>query len=209
MSCKLLDWMSPKSWNQDCWEKYQQPQICECYNSNGRKRRGTEEPPMRVKEENEKVGLKLNIKKAKIMSSGPISSVQFRSVQSLCCVQHFATSWIEAHRSSLSITNSRGSVKLTSIELLMPSSHLILCHPLLLQPPIPPSIRVFFNESTLHMRWPNIGVSDSASVLPMNTQDWSPLGWTGWISLQSKGLSRVFSNTTVQKHQFFSTQLSL
>ena len=55
----------------------------------------------------------------------------------------------------------------------------------------------------------NIGVSASASVLPMNTQDWSPLGWTGWISLQSKGLSRVFSNTTVQKHQFLSTQLSL
>ena len=84
MSCKLLDWMSPKSWNQDFWEKYQQPQICECYNSNGRKRRGTEELPMRVKEENEKDGLKLNIKKAKIMSSGPISSVQFSSVAQLC-----------------------------------------------------------------------------------------------------------------------------
>ena len=83
-----------------------------------------------------------------------------------------------------------------------------LCHPLLLLPPIPPSIRVFSNESTLRMRWPNIGVSTTASVLPMNTQDWSPLGWTGWISLQSKGLSRVFSNTTVQKHQFFSAQLS-
>ena len=84
MSCKLLDWISPKSWNQDCWEKYQQPQICECYNSNGRKRRGTKEPPMRVKEENEKDGLKLNIKKAKIMSSGPISSVQFSSAAQLC-----------------------------------------------------------------------------------------------------------------------------
>ena len=88
----------------------------------------------------------------------------------------------------------------------MPSSHLILCRPLLLLPPIPPSIRVFSNESTLCMRW--IRVSASASVLPRNTQDWSPLGWTGWISLQSKGLSRVFSNTTVQKHQFFSPQLS-
>ena len=95
------------------------------------------------------------------------------------------------------------------IELVMPSSHLILCHPLLLLPPIPPSIRIFSNESTLHMRWPKYGVSALASVLPMNTQDWSPLGWTGWISLQSKGLSRVFSNTTVQKHQFFCTQLSL
>jgi len=69
--------MSPKSWNQECWEKYQQPQICECYNSNGRKQRGTKETPMRVKQENEKAGLKLNIKKAKIISSGPISSVQF------------------------------------------------------------------------------------------------------------------------------------
>ena len=74
--------------------------------------------------------------------------------------------------------------------------------------PNPASIRVFSNESTLHMRWPKLGVSASASVLPMNTQDWSPLGWTGWISLQSKGLSRVFFNTTVQKHQFFGTQLS-
>ena len=90
----------------------------------------------------------------------------------------------------------------------MPSSHFIPFCPLLLLPPIPPSIRVFSNESALHMRWPNIGVSTSASVLPMNTQDWSPLGWTGWISLQSKGLSRVFSNTAVQKHQFFGTQLS-
>ena len=84
-------------------------------------------------------------------------------------------------------------------------SHLILCRPLLLLPPTPPSIRVFSNES-----WggQSIGVSALASVLPMNTQDWFPLGWTGWIFLQSKGLSRVFSNTTVQKHQFFSSQLS-
>ena len=85
-------------------------------------------------------------------------------------------------------------------------------HPLsslLLLPLIFPRIRVFSNESTLLIRWPKYWVSASASVLPMNTQDWSPLGWTGWISLQSKGLSRVFSNTTVQKHQVFGTQLSL
>ena len=68
---------------------------------------------------------------------------------------------------------------------------------------------VFSNDSVLCIRWPSIGVSASASVLPMNIQDWFPLGWTGWICLLSKGLSRVFSNTTVQKHQFFSTQLSL
>ena len=85
-------------------------------------------------------------------------------------------------------------------------------HPLLSPlhlPPTPPSIRIFSNESTLAWGGQSIGVSASASVLPMNTQDWSPWGWTGWISLQSKGLSRVFSNTTVQKHQFFGAQLSL
>ena len=81
----------------------------------------------------------------------------------------------------------------------MPSSHLILCRPLLLLPPISPSIRVFSNESTLRMRCQSTGVSASASVLPMNTQDGSPLGWTGWISFQSKGLSSVFSNTMMPK----------
>ena len=76
--------------------------------------------------------------------------------------------------------------------------------------PIPPSIRVFSNAKSQFFVWgdQSIGVSALASVLPKNTQDWSPLGWTGWISLQSKGLSRVFSNTTVQKHQFFGAQLS-
>ena len=64
-------------------------------------------------------------------------------------------------------------------------------------------------ESVLHIRCPNIGVSASSSVLPMNIQDWFPLRWTGWVSLQSLGLSRIFSNTTVQKHQFLGTQLSL
>ena len=87
--------------------------------------------------------------------------------------------------------------------------HLILCHPLLLLS-IFPSIRVFSNESVLHIRWPKYwSFSFSISVLPMNIQSWFPLGWTGWISLQSKGLSRVFSNTTVEKHRFFGTQLSL
>ena len=90
----------------------------------------------------------------------------------------------------------------------MPSSHLILCRPLFLLPPITPSIRVFSSESTLCWGGQSTGVSASASFLPMNTQGWSPLGWTGWISLQSKGLSGVFSNTTVQKHQFFGTQPS-
>ena len=100
-------------------------------------------------------------------------------------------------------------LRLMSIESVMPSNHLILCHPLLLLPSIFPSIRVFSNESALHIRWQSIGASASTSVLPMNTQDQFSSGWTGWISLQSKGLSRVFSNTTVQQHQFFSTQLFL
>ena len=132
----------------------------------------------------------------------------FSSVQSLSRVQLFATPWTAAHQASLSITNSRSSLRLTSIELVMPSSHLILGRPLLLKPPIPPSIRVFPMSQLFAWGGQSIGVSASASVLPMNTQDLSRLGWTGWTSLQSKGLSRVFSNTTVQKHQFFSTQPS-
>ena len=119
---------------------------------------------------------------------------QFSSVQSLSHVPLF--------------TNSRSSLKLMSIESVMPSSHLILSCPLLLLPPIPPIIRVFSNESTLHMRWPKYW-SFSFSIRPSN----ECLGlisfrWTGWISMQSEGLSRVFSNTTVQKHQFFGAQLS-
>ena len=129
---------------------------------------------------------------------------KFSSVQSLSRVQLFATQWTAARQASLSITNSRSLLKLMSIELVMPSNHLILCRLLLLPLSVFPSIRVFSNESVLPIRWPKY--SASASVLPMNIQDWLPLEWTGWISLQSKGLSRIFSNTTVQKHQFFSAQ---
>ena len=127
--------------------------------------------------------------------------MSFSSVQSLSHVQLFATPWIAARQASLSTTISRSSLKLTSTESVMPSSHLILCRPLLLLFPIPPSIRVFSNESTLCMRWPKYW-SLSFSIIPSkNTQGWSPSEWTGWIS-------RVFSNTTVQKHQFFGAQLS-
>ena len=135
--------------------------------------------------------------------AGPLSSVQFSRIWL------FVTPWTTARQASLSITNSQSSPKLMSIEAVMPSNHLILCHPLLLLPSVFHSIRVFSNESTLSMRWPKFQSSASTSVPPMNTQDHSPLGWTGWISLQSKGLSRVFSKTTVQKHQFLSAQLSL
>ena len=135
-------------------------------------------------------------------------SVQFSSIQSLSHVWLFVTPWTIAHQACLSITNSRSLLKLMSIESVMPSNHLIVCHPLLLLPPMPPSIRVFSNESALHIRWPKYW-SFSFNVSPsVNTQDWSPLGWTGWISLQSKGLSRVFSNTTVQRHQFLGAQPS-
>ena len=121
------------------------------------------------------------------------------SVQSLSRVQLFVIPWIAARQASLSITNSRSLLKLMFIESVMPciSCQLILCCPLLLLALIVLSIRVFSNESVLHIRW------------PMNTQDRSPLGLTGLISLLSKRLSRVFSNTTIWKHQFFGTQLSL
>ena len=113
---------------------------------------------------------------------------QFSSVQSLSCVRLFVTPWIAARQASLSINNSRSSLKLTSIKSVMPSSHLILCRPLLLLPPTPPSIRVFFPMSQL-FTWggQSTGVSALASFLPKNTQDWSPLGGIGWISLQSEG----------------------
>ena len=104
------------------------------------------------------------------------------SVQSLSHVQLFATPWIAACQASLSITNSRSSLKLMSIESVMPSSSLILCHPLLLLPPIPPSIRVFLNESVLHIRWPkywsfsfNISLSNAHPGLISFRMDWLDL----------------------------------
>ena len=118
-------------------------------------------------------------------------------IQSLSCIWLFVTPWTAAHQASLSFTISWSLLKLMSIESVMPSNHLILCHPLLLLPSIFPSIRVFSNESALTSGGQSIGASASTSVLPMNIQDWFPLGLIGLISLQSKGLSRV------QNHQFF------
>ena len=129
-------------------------------------------------------------------------------VQLLNHVQLFETPWIMAGQASLSITNSQS----------FPNSYPLSrwCHPAISSSVIPFSscpqslpVSGSFPMSQL-FAWggQSIGVSASASVPPMNTQDWSPLGWTGWISLKSKGLSRVFSNTTVQKHQFFGAQLS-
>ena len=98
-------------------------------------------------------------------------------------------------RASLSNTNAQSLPKPMSIELVMPFNHLILCYPLLLPPSIFTSIRVFSNESALYIKWPKYWSFSFNIILPVNTQDWSLLGWTGWISLQSKGLSRIFSNT--------------
>ena len=120
----------------------------------------------------------------------------------LCDPMDCSTSGFPVHHQFPEPTN------LMSIMLVMPSNHLILSFPLLLPPSLLPSNRVFSNELVLCNRWPKIW-SFSFSISPsMNIQDWFPLGWTGWISLQSKGLSRVFSNTTVQKHQFFGIQPS-
>ena len=138
-----------------------------------------------------------------------MESVQFSSVGSLTCVWLFATPWTTACQASLAITNSRSLCK--------PCHLSQWCHPTISSSvlPSPPT----FNLSQHHglFKWVSfshhvakvLGVWPSASVLSIIVQDWFPIGWTGRISLQSKGLSSVFSNTTVQKHQFFGTQLSL
>ena len=132
----------------------------------------------------------------------------FSSVQSLSRVRLFATPGTAASQASLFITNSQSLLKLMSVESVMPSNHLILCHPLLLLPSIFPSIRAFSNESVLRIRWPKYW-NFSFSINPSNEYSGLISFRMDWLELQSKGLSRVFSNTTVQKHQFFSSQLSL
>ena len=133
---------------------------------------------------------------------------QFSSVQSLSRFQLFTTLWISSCQASLSITNSQSLPQPMSIESVMPSSHLILCRPLLLLPLISPSIRVFSNESTLHMRWPKYW-SFSFSIVPSKEIPGLISFRTDWLDLLAvQELSRVFSNTTVQKHQFFGAQLS-
>ena len=125
------------------------------------------------------------------------ADIQFSSVQLLSRVWLFATPWISARQAALFITISRSSLRLTSIESVMPSSHLIPCRPLLL-PPIPPSIRVFSNESTLRMRWPKYW-SFSFSIIPSKEHPGLIFFRIDWLYL--------LSNTTLQKHQFFGAQL--
>ena len=134
--------------------------------------------------------------------------ILFSSIRLLSHVQLFAIPWTAAPQASLSITNSQSLLKLMSVELVMPSNHLFLCRPLLLAS-VFPSVRVFFSESVLHVRWPkywsfsfNISLSNEYSGLISFRMDWLDL-------LAVQGLSRVFSNTTIQKYQFFGTQLSL
>ena len=135
------------------------------------------------------------------------NSVQFSSVAQSCLT--LCNPMDCSMPGFLSNTNSHSLLKLMPIELVMPSNHLIFCHPLFLLPSVFPSIRVFSNELALCIRWLSIGASASTSMnIPMNIQSWFPLDLTGWISLQSKGLSGVFSNTTGE-HQCFGAQLSL
>ena len=136
-------------------------------------------------------------------------SKPFSSVQPLSCVQLFVTPWTAARQASLSVTNSWAYSNSCPL--------CWWCHPTILSSVVPfsscpqsfPVSGSFPMSQLFTSGGQSAGVSALASFLPKNTQDWSPLGWTGWISLQSKGLSRVFSNTTVEKHQFFGAQLSL
>ena len=185
---------------------------------------------MKVKEESEKAGLKLSIQKTKIMASSCIISwqiygkkwkqwqtlffsvpkslqmvIQFSSVQSLSRVWLFATSWTAAHQASLSITNSRSPHKPISIELVMPSNHLIVCRPLLLLPSIFPSIRLFHNESALRIRWPKYW-SFSFNISPSNEHPVLDLVVQG--TLKSVLLTTQFKASILWCSAFFIVQIS-
>ena len=164
---------------------------------------------MKGKEESEKVCLKLNIQKTKIMGSGPICSVQ-----SLSHVWLFVTPWTAAHQASLSNTNSQSLPKLMSIELMIPSNHLILCRPLLLLPSIFPSIRVFWNESALRTRWPKYW-SFSFNIRPSNEHPGLisfRMDWLDFLAVQGtlkSLLQHLSSKASLLLHSaFFIVQLS-
>ena len=134
---------------------------------------------------------------------------QFNSVQSLNRVQLFATPWIATHQASLFITNSWNLLKLMSIELMMPSNHLILCYPLLFCLQSFPVSGSFPMCQLFASGGQSVGVSVSAPVFPMNIQDWFPLGWTDWISLAVQGTLKSLLRHHNSKAQYFSTQLFL
>ena len=150
----------------------------------------------------------------KFLENNLISTITINSLQSLSRVRLFATPWITARQASLSVTKSWSSLKLMSIESVMPSSHLILCHPLLFLPPIPPSIRVFSNESTLHMRWPNYW-SFSFSIIPSKERPGLisfRMGWLDFLAVQGtlkSLLQHHSSKASIIRHSaFFTVQLS-
>ena len=134
------------------------------------------------------------------------SQTSLVAVQSLSSVQLFATPWTAAHQTSLSFTISQSLLKLIATELVMPYNYLVLCHLLLLLPPIFPTIRVFSSESALRIKWPNYW-SFSFSITPSNEYFWFRINWLDLPVIQ--GLSRVFSSTTIRNRWFFSTQTSL
>ena len=144
---------------------------------------------------------KFNIKKS--------ASKLWFSLFLLSCVPLFVAPWTATHQAFLSFSISLSLLKLIPIELVMLSNHLILCCPFLFLSLLFSVKRVFSNESALHIRWRSIGSSVSASILPMIIQGWFPLGLTGLISLLPKGFSRIFSSTTIWKHQLFGAQPSL
>ena len=162
---------------------------------------------MRVKEESEKASLKRNIQKLKIMAFNPISSVQFISVTQSC-----PTLCDPMNHSMPGLPVYHQLPEFTQTHVYRVGDAIHPSHPL--PSPSPPAPKSLPASGSFPMSqlfpWggQSIGVSALASVLSMNTEDWSPLEWPGWISLQSKGLSKVFSNTTLQKHQFFGAQLS-
>ena len=145
-----------------------------------------------------------------ILQAKKLVWIQFNSIQSTGRVWLFVTPWISACQASLSITNSWSLLKFMSNESVMPSNHIILCRPLLLPPLFFPSIRVFPDESVLHIRWPKYW-SFSLNIGPPSNEYSGLISFRvdRMISLQSRGFSRVFSNITVQNHQFFGAQLSL
>ena len=157
---------------------------------------------MKVKEEREKVVLKLNIQKTKIMPSGPISSVQF-SLSVMSDTMNCSMPGLPVCHQLLEFTQTHVHW------VMMPSNHLILCCPLLLLPSIFPASGSFPKSQLFTSGGQSIGTSALPLVLPENIQGWFPLGLTGLISLLSKGLSRLFSSTTIWKHSFFGAQPSL
>ena len=161
-----------------------------------------------IKRENKQALLKVTVEKNWGLKEKVRVWETVSSVQSLSRVRLSATPWIAARQASLSIPNSRRSFRLTSMESVMPSSHLILCRPFSSCPQSLPASESFPMSQLFTWGDQTTGVSALASFLPKKSQGWSPSEWTGWISVQSKGLSRVSSNTTVQKHQFFSAQPS-